>query len=182
MAKPFADGTWCPSVPAALSSEWRMNVAQFGDGYEQRQLDGLNPLNRTYEVTYGGRHATELAGMNAYLISMGAAAFPFRDPVSMVEHLVFVDNWNIEWNMVKFLEAAKRDVYGTLTASFRIAYGASADPAPGPGFTPQLEDRLLLPENPMPPMEDLVPVDPVVVKVTPEGEVINPELVPEEVG
>ena len=137
MAKPFADGTWCPSVPASLSSEWRMDVAQFGDGYEQRQLNGLNPLTRSYEVSYGMRHATELAAMNAYLISVGASAFLFRDPVSFVEHAVFVDSWNIEWNMVKFLEGAKRDVYGTLSATFRLAYGQSTDPAPGPLFSPQ---------------------------------------------
>ena len=123
MADPFADGTFCPSVPASYDAEWRMQVAQFGDGYAQRQLDGINPLNRSWDLEFNTRLRNEIAQMEIYLRAMGASAFPFVDPATGLPWMVFCDGWSVEWDMVRFLSNGTREVYGSLSTTFREANG-----------------------------------------------------------
>lgn len=115
--------TWCPTVPLQVNKEWRMNVAQYGDGYQQRQLDGINALNETYSVSYENRPARVINAMNAYLVLKKADLFPFRHPVNGNLVNVFCDSWDIEWGLVQWDARGARAVYGTLTADFVKAYG-----------------------------------------------------------
>lgn len=114
---------WCPTVPLQVTKEWRMNVAQYGDGYQQRQLDGINALNETYSVSYENRPQPVIEAMNAYLVGKKSALFQFRHPVSGLLINVFCDTWDIEWGMVQWDARGIRTVYGTLTADFQKAYG-----------------------------------------------------------
>ena len=42
-------GCYAPSWPVDIEREPRMSIAKFGDGYEQRALDGINPMNTTWK-------------------------------------------------------------------------------------------------------------------------------------
>lgn len=115
--------TWCPTVPLSVSNEWRMNVAQYGDGYQQRALDGINALNQTFSVSYENRPQKMIEAMVAYLTTNKAKLFPFRHPVTGVITNVFCDSWDVEWGLVMWDARGYRSAYGTLSADFNRAYG-----------------------------------------------------------
>jgi len=117
---------WCPTPPAEMTTEWRQNVAQFGDGYEQRELDGINALNRRWRVEYATRPQDVIQAMDAYLVAIGARAFPFREPATGQIFQVFCDGWTVEWNLVRFYSGGGRLVFGSLSADFRKANGVGA--------------------------------------------------------
>lgn len=116
--------TWCPTVPLDIENEWRMNVAQYGDGYQMRALDGINALNQTFSVTYEKRPQRMLDQMNLYLYNKKADLFPFKLPSSGIIINVFCNSWDISWDMVQWDAQGIRTVYGTLSADFIRAYGA----------------------------------------------------------
>lgn len=110
--------TWCASPPIEDSPSWRLQVAKFGDGYEQRGLDGINALELAFNVAYDMRPRAEIQAMDSYLRANGADAFPFKHPVSKVVYQVFCDAWSVTWQGAGF----KR---GSLHATFRKANGAA---------------------------------------------------------
>jgi phage-related protein len=114
--------TWCPAPPMSSTSEWRMNIAQYGDGYEMRALDGINALNETFDLDYGLIPQGQIEEMQAYLIAQGARAFPFRHPVTGFLISVFCDSWDVEYSLVQWVSNV-RTVYGTLSVEFRKANG-----------------------------------------------------------
>lgn len=121
----FVSG-WCPSIPASMQSTWRMNVAKFGDGYEQRMLDGINAKDQTWSVEYASRESIDIMAMDAYLTSAKSRTFPFKDPATGIVYQVFCDAWDINWNIVQFLTDGSRRVFGTLSVEFRKANGVGA--------------------------------------------------------
>lgn len=48
------------------ASQHRVLTASFGDGYEQRALDGLNTKNETFNVSFNNRPAEEVNLITAY--------------------------------------------------------------------------------------------------------------------
>lgn len=117
-------GCWRPSVPYGIKSEPRLNVAQFGDGYQQRIIDGLNATKRTWSLQFNGRHVDILNAMDDYLTNMKGSQFPFYDPVSQRVFQVFCDDWSINWGMRK----PDGEWIGSLTADFYSAYGTVVTP------------------------------------------------------
>jgi phage-related protein len=145
----FVNG-WCPTPSLPFNSAWRMNIAQFGDGYEQRELDGINALNRSWTVEYATRPQSEILAMDLYLVAQKARSFGFRDPVTGLVHDVTCDSWDINWNIVQWDATGKRTVFGTLSAEFRRTNGAStlrSGPAPTnasrPGIIPSADGLTL---------------------------------------
>ena len=119
----FADGAWCPDIALETPRKWRLQIAKFGDGYEQRMLDGINALTRSWKVSYSLRDRATLAAMNDYLTAQQARSFPFADPGLLEEVLVFCDEWSISWSQSR---PAAGQAYGTLSAEFREAFGVTA--------------------------------------------------------
>ena len=120
---PF-DGTdqcWMPDVPVARDDEWRLRVAQFGDGYAQRTLDGINALNRKWSLTWGTREAAVVNAMVAFLEAEKASAFDFREEQTGVTYKVFCDAWRVDWD----LRRPGGIWYGTLSAEFVKANGVA---------------------------------------------------------
>ena len=65
------DGTtpcWIPDQPLGRDDAVRLRVAQFGDGYAQRTLDGINALTRTWSLVWENREAAIIEAMVNYLI------------------------------------------------------------------------------------------------------------------
>ncbi|AKJ41807.1 phage tail protein [Pragia fontium] len=46
--------TWMPQSGIQISSEPNVAVVKLGDGYEQRQVKGLNPLMKKYSLSFKG--------------------------------------------------------------------------------------------------------------------------------
>lgn len=124
-----SDPCWIPRVPITDKSDWRLRKAQFGDGYEQRILDGLNALNQTWDLEWDSRPKADLLAMDSYLTSVKGAAFTFQHPVTLINYSVFCDSWQIDWNFRrKGVDEFNPEFYGTLTAEFYRANGASIGP------------------------------------------------------
>lgn len=126
-----SDACWIPAVPYGIDQEWRLRIAQFGDGYSQRILDGINALNLTFNLQFPNRPQTKILDMDAYLTSMKAAAFPFTDPVTEKTYSVFCDKWSISWDVrrkVRDPVTLNYEYYGTLTAEFVRANGIQTGP------------------------------------------------------
>ena len=115
--------TWCPTPALDQQYTWRMNVAQYGDGYQQRVLDGINALDLTYSVSFDTRAEDEIVAMNTYLATQKTKAFPFRHPVTGAIISVFCNEWEVTWDLVKWDSRGIRTVYGTLSADFIKANG-----------------------------------------------------------
>lgn len=118
-----SDPCWIPTVPITADSEWRMNIAKFGDGYEQRMLDGINALAMKWSLQWQNRPASELIAMTDYLTASGADAFVFRDPGSQLLYNVFCNSWSTEWSPAR-RQLGQWVYYGTLSAEFQKANGA----------------------------------------------------------
>jgi phage-related protein len=114
------DGTdvcWMPSWPVAIDREPRMNVAKFGDGYEQRALDGINWMNTTWKLKWTMRPYAVLTAMDIYLTDAQAGSFPYLTPTGVLAN-VFCDKWTVTWSY-----KGNIDDYGDLEAEFRNANG-----------------------------------------------------------
>lgn len=52
MPLPSLNSVVVPSLPLSFDETPRLNGPQFGDGYTQRALDGLNSLDQTMDVSW----------------------------------------------------------------------------------------------------------------------------------
>lgn len=117
------DGTvscFIPDVPFQFNEEWRLRKAQFGDGYQQRTLDGINALDMSWSLKWDNRKSSVITSMLNYLIDKKAASFTFKDPTTGTSYSVFCDDWAVSWN----IRRRGGYYYGTMTAQFVKANGA----------------------------------------------------------
>src|SRR5689334_18624477 len=116
------DGTdicWVPNVPIAREEKWRLNVAQFGDGYAQRILDGINALDEKWSVTFQNRPFDVITDMQDFLVAQRGNSFQFREPATKVMYDVWCDTWTIDWVMRRKGPSPVDPLwYGTLQAQF----------------------------------------------------------------
>ena len=122
------DGTiacWNPTWAVTMERKPRLLIAKFGDGYEQRTIEGLNPMETRWMLTWSMRPRDVLVDMDSFLTTRYGAAFDFLDPTYEVVVPVFCDQWTVTWVHKGFT-----DEYGDLAAEFRRAHGvAIASPA-----------------------------------------------------
>lgn len=77
----MANFTWIPSHPADVEEAPKVKAARFGDGYEQRQADGINNNLLVWSLTFANRDLTEAAAIVAFLRARGAVEnFDWTDP------------------------------------------------------------------------------------------------------
>lgn len=129
----FAGDTpcWIPDVPTERSDEQRIRIAQFGDGYAQRTLDGINSLNRKWSVTFTNRKASIITSMVNYLVGRKGNAFAYYEQQTKQTFNVWCDAWDVNWSIRRTNIDPKTGLsfpiyYGTLTAEFEVAYGVTA--------------------------------------------------------
>lgn len=79
---------FCPQPGYSVESEPRRKVNQFGDGYQQRMIDGLNPLLRKYSVAFNLKHQQAVILDRFFIEHSGVKAFYFNEKVT--GHLVKV--------------------------------------------------------------------------------------------
>ena len=120
------DLCWIPSIPSLDENSWRIRASQFAEGYQHRQLDGINALEQVWSLEWTNRAEADLLSMQSYLAAQQGRSFPFMHPVTGLEYYVFCDEWEVSWDTRR-----KGDVYvGTLSAKFEKANGAQVPQAP----------------------------------------------------
>jgi phage-related protein len=120
------DACWTPDIPTVnLSETNRLSAAAYGDGYRQRLLDGLDPINTSWSLTFQNRPGDVLNEMVDFLDAQQGGVFSFTDPGSGLTHRVYCDDWHVEWMLSR-----PESLYGTLTCTFTRAYGDGPPPAP----------------------------------------------------
>ena len=70
---------FCPQPGYTSESEPRRKVNQFGDGYQQRIVDGLNPLQRKYSLSFNLAHPQAVILDSFFTNHGGVRAFNFKD-------------------------------------------------------------------------------------------------------
>lgn len=121
MAFDGTDTCWMPDTPVTRDDEWRLRIAAFGDGYAQRTLDGINALDRKWQLTWGMRSAADINAMVAFLEAEKASAFDFLEQQTSTTWKVFCDAWRIDWEVRR----PGGVWYGTLSAEFIKANGVT---------------------------------------------------------
>lgn len=99
----------------------RVHLVQFGDGYEQRVVNGINNLQQEITVSFATRPKEEIDDLVAFFESLnGVSKFRFdiadTNAGSNTETIkVVCSSWNQKWEY---------DDYYTLDATFRRVYEA----------------------------------------------------------
>jgi phage-related protein len=102
----------------------RVLQAQFGDGYEQRVVDGINPLEETFGVTFNNRSYNDLNNLIRYF-RLKAGVTPF--PIVINEDFDPGDDFNITYDVVcsQWSQVLQHTTNYSITATFRRVYESS---------------------------------------------------------
>jgi phage-related protein len=108
-----------PDKGLGRSTQPRLLIAPFGDGYEQRIADGINILEQNINVSFSTRPKAEIDDLVAFFESLGGISrFKFNledsNAGSNTETIFCVcSSWNQTWAF---------DNFYNLTATFRRVY------------------------------------------------------------
>lgn len=96
-------------------TQQRVLIATFGDGYEQRALNGINPKAETFNITLANRDAADINLVAAYLDERAGKNFTFTvtDLAGDTNLKVTCDNYNTVY---------LREQYHSLQAQLRRVY------------------------------------------------------------
>ena len=121
------DGTtpcWIPDIPSSKTATWRVRIAQFGDGYQQRTLDGINALDQKWTLTWQQRPRSVVLAMNSFLAAEKSSAFDFLDPMTGLVYRVVCDTWQMDLALKRVKHAIGVSSYwASLSAEFTKANG-----------------------------------------------------------
>ncbi|MGJ7171471.1 phage tail protein [Morganella morganii] len=86
--------TWKVKPGMSIESEPRVRSVRFGDGYEQRRQDGLNPSLSKYSITLSPKNADAVI-IRAFLEKhAGVTAFFWKPPHQMNMIKVLCRKWS----------------------------------------------------------------------------------------
>lgn len=97
MAETF---TWTPQRSITVSREPDVAVVKLGDGYEQRQVKGINPLMDSYSLTFksatGKCTTNSVKEIEAFLVArMAVEAFNWTPSDTGVQKLFVCRSWSM---------------------------------------------------------------------------------------
>ena len=74
---------YSPDQGATMTRTPRIRSVKFGDGYEQRGLDGINANPQKWTLTWSGKAPSDAATIEAFLVAQGGVtSFTWTPPVS----------------------------------------------------------------------------------------------------
>ncbi|MGV2880112.1 phage tail protein [Pantoea vagans] len=95
--------TWSPQKGFTVSRAPNVSVVKFGDGYEQRQTKGINPLMDSYSLTFVGYDDAKCSRPNvaksaeAFLKArMAVEAFYWTPSDTGVQRLFVCRSWSLK--------------------------------------------------------------------------------------
>jgi len=126
------DGTtpcWIPDVPIAREEKVRVRTSQFGDGYQQRTLDGINAVDTKFSLQWVNRKSDVIKSMTDYWVARKGESFNFMEQQTGQMWRVICDNWRVSWDIRRrhFTGFVSTPLYyGTVSAEFTRLYGVTA--------------------------------------------------------
>ena len=112
---PSADITVVADRGLSRSATPRVLVAKFGDGYEQRVADGVNPIDETLSITFNNREAAKIYEIAAFFDAQTGKSFD----IVVTDHSgdstikVVCENYSISYIS---------ELFHSMSASFRRVY------------------------------------------------------------
>jgi len=111
-----------PTFNAVKSSQPAIKTTKFGDGYEQRAVNGINNLAEDYRLTFRNRTKEEIDDIIAFLDNKaGVTSFNFTIPDSNVGGS---SEKTIKVVCDTYSQTYEYDDFYTCTATFRRIYEA----------------------------------------------------------
>ena len=108
--------TYTPDFGAKAAYKPKVRVVAFGDGYEQRQADGINTRAQVWDLTFANRTTTETGNILAFLEARNAVeAFDWTPPNESTAIRVVCREWN---------KSVDRNNLNTVTAQFQQVFEA----------------------------------------------------------
>lgn len=87
--------TYVPSYGATNDKQPKIKKSVFGDGYAQRQPDGINNIKQVWNLTFGDREKTEIDAIEAFLESLnGTEYFTWVPPRQAVAKKFICEKWS----------------------------------------------------------------------------------------
>ena len=84
-----------PSPSSRMDEAVRLNVTKFGDGYEQRSVDGINAITRTCNLSWDVLTIDETTAITGFLRgTAGTQPFMFTFPGDTVAYQYVLDVGN----------------------------------------------------------------------------------------
>lgn len=112
---PSANKTFTADRGLSRQSANRVLTAKFGDGYEQRTLDGINTKNDSFNLSFNNRTAADINLIAAFFDAKAGLNFDFTvtDHSGDTVLKVVCESYNINYH---------HEDYHNLTCNFRRVY------------------------------------------------------------
>lgn len=107
--------SYTPNYGASSARKPRVNKVSFGDGYEQRFVDGIHTLKEVWTMAFNDRELTEANAIDAFLQARGGIEYFYWTPPDGVEGKYVCDEWE---------RSATFGSRRTITATFRQVFDA----------------------------------------------------------
>jgi phage-related protein len=99
------DATYRVKVPVTKRITYRRRTVRFGDGYEQRSLDGINYARESYDVTFIGLDATKKNALVAILNGdAGVTATTWTAPGDSTPKSWIFSNVSVQMSSASYFE------------------------------------------------------------------------------
>ena len=86
--------TYIPDFGAQVQIKPRVRAVAFGDGYQQRQADGINSVPQVWSLQWKNRTNTETAAIKSFLAARaGVEAFDWTPPNESTAIRVVCSEW-----------------------------------------------------------------------------------------
>lgn len=86
--------SYTPTSPVTITTKPRVLKSDFGDGYSQRSSDGLNPFDRTLEMTFERLSAADATVIENFLAGCaGVTSFTFTIPLTSTTYSWVCPEW-----------------------------------------------------------------------------------------
>lgn len=106
--------TYKPDYSASRTIKPRVRSVRFGDGYEQRQADGINTQAQVWSLTFANRTDSEASAIDTFLANQGGVyAFTWTPPDAVSSVKVLCREWQKTMNRYNL---------NTITATFEQVF------------------------------------------------------------
>jgi len=95
VVSPYTVFSFIPTVEPIGRRRPRIRSVKFGDGYEQRALDGINAHLKSWDLSFQDRTTDEIDQIEAFLdYHLGITNFTWTPPSSAVAGQYVCRSWN----------------------------------------------------------------------------------------
>lgn len=109
----MATFTYAPDQDVNLTKSPKVRAARFGDGYQQRAIEGINTQPRSWSLSFT-RNAADIAAIEAFLVARGGVeAFDWTPYTGVAGRWVCS-----EWRLTELSPDSQ-----SLSATFEEVYG-----------------------------------------------------------